>query len=104
MILEPVAAKLRDKLDPAHEHVAELESIITALSHLADNTETDDAKIRERQREKEIVKKRLATLAAASPEAARAIEEALMEMNGERGNPRSFDRLRKDYSKAKPIA
>src|SRR5579872_5963635 len=57
MILEPTAAKLRDKLDPAHENVAELESIVTALSHLADNTETDEARVRERQREKEIVKK-----------------------------------------------
>ncbi len=93
MILDPAAAKLRDKLDPSHEHVAELESIVTALSHLADNTETDDAKIRERQREKEIVKKRLSTLVAASPRAAEAIDETLVELNGERGNPRSFDRL-----------
>jgi (1->4)-alpha-D-glucan 1-alpha-D-glucosylmutase len=93
MILEPAAAKLRDKLDPAHEHVGELESIITALSHLADNTETDDARIRERQREKEIAKKRLSALVAASPEAAQSMNEALAEINGERGNPRSFDRL-----------
>ncbi len=93
MILEPAAAKLRSKLDPAHEHVAELESIVTALSHLAPNTETDEARIRERQREKEIVKKRLSILTGASPEAAQAIQETLVEINGERGNPRSFDRL-----------
>ena len=93
MILEPAAAKLRDKLDPAHEHVGELESIITALSHLAETTETDEAKIRERQREKEIAKKRLSALVAASPEAAQAIEETLVGLNGERGNPGSFDRL-----------
>jgi (1->4)-alpha-D-glucan 1-alpha-D-glucosylmutase len=92
-ILDPATAKLRDKLDPSHEHVGELESIVTALSHLADNTETDDAKIRERQREKEIVKKRLSTLVAASPQATEAIDETLVELNGERGNPRSFDRL-----------
>ena len=93
MILDPVAAKLRSGLPPSHEHVAELESIITALSHVADNTETDDARIRERQREKEIVKKRLVTLMGASPETAEAIRETLTELNGERGNPRSFDRL-----------
>jgi (1->4)-alpha-D-glucan 1-alpha-D-glucosylmutase len=93
MILEPAAAKLRDNLDPAHEHVGELESIITALSHLADNTETDDARIRERQREKEIAKKRLSALVAASPEAAQSMNAALAEINGEPGNPRSFDRL-----------
>ena len=93
LILEPAVAKLRDKLDPAHEHVAELESVITALSHLPDNTETDDARIRERQREKEIVKRRLSALVAASPQAQEAIDEALIEINGERGNPHSFDRL-----------
>jgi (1->4)-alpha-D-glucan 1-alpha-D-glucosylmutase len=93
MILEPATAKLRDKLDPAHENVAELESIVTALSHLADNTETDEARIRERQREKEIVKKRLSAVLGSSPEARLALEETLAEINGERGNPRSFDRL-----------
>ncbi len=62
MVLEPAAAKLRDKLEPADERVAELESIVTALSHLPDPTETDEAKIRERQREKEIVKRRLSEL------------------------------------------
>ena len=49
-----------------------MESIITALSHLPGHTETDDAKIRERQREKEIVKRRLSGLLEASPEAARS--------------------------------
>jgi (1->4)-alpha-D-glucan 1-alpha-D-glucosylmutase len=93
LILEPAVAKLRDKLDPEHEHLAEMESIITALSHLPDNAETDDAKIRERQREKEIVKRRLSALVAASPQAGEAIDAALVEINGERGNPHSFDRL-----------
>src|SRR5579871_6798184 len=93
MILEPAAAKLRDKLTPEHEHVAEFESIVTALSHLADNQETDEARIRERQREKEIAKKRLAALCNASPETLQALEATLAEINGQRGNPRSFDRL-----------
>ena len=59
MLLEPAAARLREKLGPENEHVAEMESIVTALGHLAGPTETDDAKIRERLREKEIVKRRL---------------------------------------------
>src|SRR6202453_1653201 len=33
MILEPAAAKLREKLGESHEHVAEMESIITSLGH-----------------------------------------------------------------------
>ncbi len=93
MILEPAAAKLRDKLDPANPHLAELESIITALNHLPGHTETDDAKIRERQREKEIVKRRLSELVAASAEANEAIQSSLLEINGQRGDPHSFDRL-----------
>ncbi len=92
-ILEPALSKLRDRLDPAHEHVAELESIVTALNHLPGHTETDEAKIRERQREKEIVKRRLSGLLDASPEAAEAIQSALVEINGQRGDSHSFDRL-----------
>jgi (1->4)-alpha-D-glucan 1-alpha-D-glucosylmutase len=93
MILEPAAAKLREKLGASHEHVGELESIITALGHLAGPTETDEARIRERQREREIVKRRLAGLLEASPEAGEAIQMSLADINGRRGEPGSFDRL-----------
>src|SRR5260370_3205993 len=92
-ILEPAAAAMRDKLGPSHEHVAELESIVTALCHLPDTTETDDAKLRERQREKEIVKRPLSALADASPATGHAIQAALAQTNAEPGTPRSFDRL-----------
>jgi (1->4)-alpha-D-glucan 1-alpha-D-glucosylmutase len=93
MILQPAAARLRDQLGASHEHVAELESINTALSHLPDYGETDEAKVRERQREKEIVKRRLSELMQASPEAMEAIQAALTEINGRTGDPHSFDRL-----------
>jgi (1->4)-alpha-D-glucan 1-alpha-D-glucosylmutase len=92
-ILEPAASKLRDQLGPSEEHVAELESIITALGHLPGQSETDDAKIRERHREKEIVRRRLSALLEASPEARGAIQAALDDINGQPGDPRSFDRL-----------
>ena len=93
MVLDPAVAKLREKLGASHEHVAEMESIITALGHLAGPTETDDAKIRERQREKEIVKRRLIGLLESSPEAGVAIQASLSDINGRKGEPRSFDRL-----------
>jgi (1->4)-alpha-D-glucan 1-alpha-D-glucosylmutase len=93
MILEPAVAKLRDQIGPSHQHVAEMESIITSLGHLAGPTESDEAKIRERQREKEIVKRRLAALIEASPEVLEPIQGALVEINGRRGDPRSFDRI-----------
>jgi len=93
MVLEPAVAKLREKLAPGDEHLAELESIVTALGHLAGPTETDDARIRERQREKEIVKRRLSGLLETSPEAQQAIQASLAEINGRSGDPHSFDRL-----------
>ena len=93
MILEPAAAKLREKLGAEHQHVAEMESMVTALGHLPGHTETDDAKIRERQREKEIVKRRLSGLLEASAVARESIQASLVEINGRRGEPRSFDRL-----------
>ena len=76
LILEPAVAKLRERLAQSNEHLAELESIITALNHLPDNTETDEAKIRERHREKEIVKRRLSSLVDASSQAGAAIQAA----------------------------
>src|SRR5580658_3073496 len=93
MILEPAVARLREKLGSDHEHVAEMESLVTALGHLPGHTETDEAKIRERQREKEIVKRRLSGLLDASKEALESIDASLAEINGQRGEPRSFDRL-----------
>lgn len=93
MILEPATGRLRDRLGPSHEYVAELESITTALSHLPGNTEIDESKIRERDREKGIVKRRLAVLMETSPEANEAIHAALAEINGRPGDPHSFDRL-----------
>ncbi|HLG99588.1 MAG TPA: malto-oligosyltrehalose synthase [Bryobacteraceae bacterium] len=92
-ILEPALAKLRDKFAPDDLHLAELESIVTALNHLPTQTETDEAKIRERQREKEIVKRRLSELMSSSAGVNDAIRSALVELNGQRGVPRSFDRL-----------
>jgi (1->4)-alpha-D-glucan 1-alpha-D-glucosylmutase len=93
MILDPAAAKLRESLGASHEHVGEMESIITALGHLPGPTETDEARIRERQREREIVKRRLLGLLEASPEAGQAIQASLSDINGQRGEPGSFDRL-----------
>jgi (1->4)-alpha-D-glucan 1-alpha-D-glucosylmutase len=73
--------------------VDELESILYALHHLPLRTETDPAKVRERMREKEIVKRRLGTLVAASSGVEKAIAKSLEDINGVLGDPRSFDRL-----------
>jgi (1->4)-alpha-D-glucan 1-alpha-D-glucosylmutase len=74
-------------------HVQELESIITALRHLPSRTETDPPKVRERYREKEIARMRLAALARNSSTVAAFIEENVTRFNGTKGDPRSFDLL-----------
>src|SRR5712692_3279114 len=70
---------------------AELQSIVTALEYLPKRTETDPKRIAERIREKEIIKRRLERRCAEAPQVQQAIEKALVQINGEGGNPRSFD-------------
>src|SRR5213082_1761380 len=72
---------------------AEFQSILTALEYLPRRTETDPDRIKERAREKEIIKKRLERRCAEAPPVLRAIEKAVETINGHVGNPRSFDRL-----------
>ena len=72
---------------------AELQSILTALEYLPKRTETDSKRIAERIREKEIIKRRLERRCAEAPQVQQAIEKALIQINGEPGNPRSFDAL-----------
>jgi (1->4)-alpha-D-glucan 1-alpha-D-glucosylmutase len=93
LVLEPAAEALRARLGESHEHVLELESILTALSHLAPPHEEDPAKIRERQREKEVIRKRLAALMESSQAAREQIDTSRNRINGIKGVPHSFDRL-----------
>jgi (1->4)-alpha-D-glucan 1-alpha-D-glucosylmutase len=72
---------------------AELQSVLTALEYLPKRTETDPKRIAERIREKEIIKRRLERRCAEAPQVQHAIEKALAQINGEPGDPRSFDRL-----------
>ncbi|HKC84368.1 MAG TPA: malto-oligosyltrehalose synthase, partial [Blastocatellia bacterium] len=92
-ILNAALDYLKAKLDEADPHRLELESIITALSHLPPRTDTDPEKVRERLREKEIAKRRLAALVAESREVSVALKKTVKEFNGVRGDARSFDRL-----------
>ncbi len=93
LILEPVLEGLKQELGDAHENVLELESILTAISHLPPHMETDGARIRERQRETEVIKRRLSTLLEANAPLRRIFDASLIQINGSKGNPRSFDRL-----------
>lgn len=71
----------------------ELESIISALSHLPSLTEKNPQKLKEAQREKEVIKRRLKALYNASEEIREGLNLSLIELNGTKSDPKSFDRL-----------
>ncbi|NVJ20090.1 malto-oligosyltrehalose synthase [Myxococcus sp. AM011] len=87
--LERLEAKLGTEAAP----MVELLSILTAIEHLPLRTEVERARVVERHREKEVIKRRLAAVAAASEEAFAYIQDNVRVFNGEPGNPRSFDLL-----------
>ncbi|HSH39788.1 MAG TPA: malto-oligosyltrehalose synthase, partial [Chthoniobacterales bacterium] len=84
-----------DFLEPHREEdfYAEFQSIITALDYLPRRTETDPARIAERAREKEIIKRRLDRRCHEAPQVLAAIERAVTQINGTPGDARSFDAL-----------
>jgi (1->4)-alpha-D-glucan 1-alpha-D-glucosylmutase len=84
---------LQERLGADHPQLLELRSIITALGHLPPQTEQDPARLEERQREKEVVKRRLATLARESTEVREFVDDNVRRHNGVKGDARSFDRL-----------
>lgn len=93
LVLEPALAHLRRTAGDTHEDVLELESILTALSYLPPRTETDALKVKERHREKEIIRRRLANLTPPGSQVLAALDESVRRVNGTRGDPGSFDRL-----------
>jgi (1->4)-alpha-D-glucan 1-alpha-D-glucosylmutase len=84
---------LSESLGKDDLRVLELQSILTAISHLPPRTESDPEKLEERRREKEVIKRRIATLYQESSEARVAIDAVLGQFNGKAGDPRSFDPL-----------
>src|SRR5579885_2022859 len=68
-------------------------SILTAAGHLPPRSDTDPARVVERQREKEVLKRRLAALVEKSEAVRQSIEAAVQQLNGVAGDPRSFDAL-----------
>ncbi|WP_169831997.1 malto-oligosyltrehalose synthase [Corallococcus exiguus] len=85
--------RLEKQLGPESTHLVELLSVLTALDHLPLRTEVGPAKVTERHREKEVIKRRLAAVVADSAELAAYVEENLRVFNGTPGNVRSFDLL-----------
>ena len=92
-ILDLDREALLEALGVESDAALEYQSILTALSHLPPHWETDRALQLERNREKEVIKRRLTALGAAEPRVREHIERNVTIFNGEAGDPRSFDRL-----------
>jgi (1->4)-alpha-D-glucan 1-alpha-D-glucosylmutase len=92
-ILRPGIDKLRAVLDPDHPDLTEFLSIIVALSCLPSYLEREAEKATERNREKEIVKKRLGTLSRKSPVIRSFIDNNILMFNGTSGDHQSFNLL-----------
>ena len=88
--------RLEDLIQQAgaeHPAVQELQSVVTAAEHLPSRSERDPARMAERNREKEIMKKRLAVLVSENPAIQQFLAENLRLFNGTKGDPASFDLL-----------
>lgn len=82
---------LTQALGAEDENVLEYQSLITSSSYLPPRWETERAKVVERNREKEILKRRLAALCTASTQVGDVINAAVAELNGTAGLAHSFD-------------
>jgi (1->4)-alpha-D-glucan 1-alpha-D-glucosylmutase len=80
-------------LDEADEQMQEFRSILFTLDHLPPRTSQEDEALEERNREKEVIKRRLAALTEANAAIRTAIEAVIAGLNGRPGQPASFDEL-----------
>lgn len=71
----------------------EYQSILFTIGHLPGRDETDPDKVSAGRREKDVIRRRLAELCAASSVIREFINENVRTFNGVRGDPASFDRL-----------
>ncbi|MBF0608965.1 MAG: malto-oligosyltrehalose synthase [Candidatus Magnetobacterium sp. LHC-1] len=92
-ILQYELDNLRDSLGEEHPQFTELLSILTAIKNLPAYLETDVELVKERAREKEIIKRRLNTLHNESVELRAFIDNNVKTFNGVKGDSGSFDLL-----------
>ena len=84
---------LHDALAAESPALQDYQSIITALANLPGVTDTAPERVRERMREKDVVRRRLTQLVQSDAAVRTCLDETLRAFNGKRGNPRSFDLL-----------
>src|SRR6202166_425930 len=92
-ILQHCTDALAAKLGAQNPDLLEFQSLITAFGHLPGRREANSDRIAERNRDKEIDKRRLVELCARSQEIATCILKAVETMNGDPADPASFEEL-----------
>jgi (1->4)-alpha-D-glucan 1-alpha-D-glucosylmutase len=92
-ILSHDLAKLEATLDKDSLHLLEFQSILTGVRNLPARTETSAERIAERQREKEILKRRLTALTDSCAEVREHVLAVVTRFNGTPGDAHSFDLL-----------
>jgi (1->4)-alpha-D-glucan 1-alpha-D-glucosylmutase len=85
--------KLQSTLGKDSPHFQEYQSILTAVRNLPERTETNAERIAERQREKEVIKRRLTALTDSCAEVRDHVAAVVDLYNGTVGDPPSFDLL-----------
>ena len=85
--------KLEEKLPAGDPALIEYQSILTAIRHLPGFHDTAPEKVAERQREKEVIKRRLGTLTQDNDVVREVINDTIKMFSGTPGEPRSFDAL-----------
>jgi (1->4)-alpha-D-glucan 1-alpha-D-glucosylmutase len=90
--IERLTAALGQRGD-GDERLSELQSLLTAFNHLPTRLEPDPALVTERQRDKEVYKRHLASLCTTCTDIARHVQDNLAVFNGRADDPTSFDLL-----------
>jgi (1->4)-alpha-D-glucan 1-alpha-D-glucosylmutase len=92
-VLEHCGTEATKTLGEQNPDLLEFQSLITAFRHLPGRRELSDDRVAERNRDKEIHKRRLAELCARSNEIAACIVRAVDLINGNPAQPASFEEL-----------
>jgi (1->4)-alpha-D-glucan 1-alpha-D-glucosylmutase len=93
MILALRLGELISRAQSDDPHAQEFQSILTALRHLPARNELDPARVAERYREKEIIRRRLSRIIDESQTVQTFVQENVAIYNGTKGDSKSFDLL-----------
>jgi (1->4)-alpha-D-glucan 1-alpha-D-glucosylmutase len=92
-ILQLAVGKVGARLGEQNLDLLEFQSLITSFGHLPARQKVSSDRAIERNRDKEIHKRRLAEVCARAPEVTAAINEAVHLINGDPADPASFEEL-----------